>query len=336
MKKKLNCVFYNAWGESELNTHLSSKLKGYKIKNLNKEFNLDTIDPKTEVLGVFVNSKVDKKIINKLPKLKLIVTMSTGFDHIDLKAAKAKKIPVCNVPTYGENTVAEHSLALMMALSRKLFQSVKRVKEGEYDYHGLRGFDIKGKTIGIIGTGHIGLHLIALLQGFEANIIAFDVRPNKEMAEKYGFTYTTLNKLLSTSDIVSLHLPLFKETHHLINRKNIKKMKKGVNIINTARGGLIETEALVWGLETGHITGLGLDVLEDEKNMQDPEQPIYSEGKESVLRTNLMNHIIVEHPNSIVTPHNAFNSLEALKRIIDTTADNIKSYVDGNIQNKIG
>lgn len=334
MTKKPFCSFFGVL--PEMTEYLRNKLHGFHVSISTQPLSADTkIDPQTNVLGVFVETKVDAKVLKKLHHLKLIVTMSTGYDHIDVKEAKKRKIPVCNVPTYGENTVAQHAMALILAVSRKIFQSIKRVKEGVFDFHGLRGFDLKGKTIGIIGTGHIGVHLIEMLKGFGVNILAYDAFPNKELEKKYGFKYASLDKVLSSSDIISLHAPLLNSTYHLINKKNIKKIKKGAYIINTARGGLIEPKALVWGLEKGQIAGAGLDVLEDEGFIQDPEKLISSKCQIHSMKTSLMNNIIIDHPNTIITPHNAFNSIEALQRIIDTTAENIKGFYKGKTQNDV-
>jgi len=327
--KKLYCSIYNPVKDMDL--YLKKKLKGQNVHLYGETLAMKNLDKKTEVLGVFVDSKVDKKIIKALPKLKLIVTLSTGYDHIDLAAAKRAGIPVCNVPNYGQNTVAEFTLALILALSRKIFPAVKRVKEGVYDYHGLRGFDIKGKTIGIIGAGHIGLNVIAMLQGFQANIIAYDRSPKKELEKEYGFTHASMNTLIKTSDIISLHVPLFPSTRHMIDKKTIQKMKKGAYIVNTARGALIDPEALVWGLDSGHIAGAGLDVFEEEDIMCNPEQLVAGACTPDITRVSLMNNLLIDHPNTIVTPHNAFNSTEALQRIIDTATDHIKSFAAGNL-----
>ena len=230
MKNPL-AVFYGI--PKDIQPYVRKKLRGYSIRMKEVPMTTDTLDPKTEILGVFVDSPITATMIQKLPKLKLIVAMSTGYDHIALAAAKKRKIPVCNVPTYGENTVAEHALALILALSRKLFVSAKRVKEGDFDYHGLRGFDIKGKTIGVIGTGHIGMHLIRLLQGFESTVVAYDLFPKKELEAQYGFHYATFDRVIKTADIISLHAPLLESTHHMIDKKVIKKMKQGAYIVNT-------------------------------------------------------------------------------------------------------
>ena len=331
-QKKSYCSFYSI--VPDLKDYLKEKMNGHSVKIYEEAFKIETLDHKTEILGLFVNNKADKKIFDKLPKLKMIATFSTGYDHIDLKEAKKRKIPVCNVPTYGENTVAQHAMSLVLALSRKLFQSVKIVKEGVYDYHGLRGFDLKGKTIGIIGTGHIGIHMIDMLDGFEANVIAYDAFPNPELTKTHKFNYVSLNKLYSDSDVISLHVPLFPTTYHMINKSAVKKMKDGVYIINTARGGLADPEALVWGLETGKIAGIGTDVLEEETYFQNPQKVLEIKDP-AVLRRTLMENILIDHPNTIVTPHNAFNSTEALKRIYDTSIDNIKAFLSGKTQNNV-
>lgn len=316
--------------------YVRGKMSGFHLSISDKELlSPDDLDPKAEVLGVFVGSKVDKAVFATLPHLKLIVTMSTGFDHIDLTAAKKRKIPICNVPTYGENTVAEHAMSLLLALSRKLFPSVKRVKEGSFNYEGLRGFDLKGKTVGVIGTGNIGKHVLRMLKGFDMTVLAYDAFPNKDLQKQLGFAYVPLQKLLASSDVITLHVPLFKETTHMINKKNIKKLKKGAYIINTARGGIIESEALLWGLETGHIAGAGLDVLEEEEMLQHPEHVVLKHYSDEEIKLGLISNMLIDHPNVIITPHNAFNSMEALARIMDTTIENVKAFASGQTQNDV-
>ncbi len=295
----------------------------------------NNIKKDTEVLGIFVDSKITPTLLKKLPHLRLIVALSTGVDHIDLTACQKHGVTVCNVPTYGEHTVAEHAFALILGLTRKLFPSVKRVKEGLYDYHGLRGTDLFGKTLGIIGTGKIGLALIRMARGFGLNVIAFDPFPNVAAATELSFTYTKLPTLLKTADVVSLHVPLLPTTRHLINKRNIKLMKPGSYLINTARGALIDPEALFLALQSKHLAGAGLDVLEDEEMIQDEEKIFSGACADCDIRTNLMNNLIIDHPNVIVTPHNAFNSTEALERIIVATAENIKNFIAGEPKNVV-
>lgn len=286
------------------------------------------------VLSPFIYSKINAAVIKKLPDLKFVATRSTGFDHIDIRAARAAQVLVANVPTYGENTVAEHTFALILSLSRKIHQSYERTARGNFSLEGLRGFDLKSRTIGIIGCGHIGQHVVRMAHGFGMKVLVYDVKENRKLARQLGFQYVSLNDLLKKSDIVSLHAPYNKATHHIINRKNIKIIKKGAMLINTARGGLVDTTALVDGLRSGRLSGIGLDVLEEEKYILKEEAQLLSphfgvKGKESVaeyLRTIVEGHMLLISDKVIVTPHNAFNSQEALERILDTTIENIKDF----------
>ncbi|MBI2037449.1 MAG: hydroxyacid dehydrogenase [Candidatus Magasanikbacteria bacterium] len=333
VNKKSRVVFYGLW--PELHNYTRTLLRAYSCALHSEKISIDNVDPHTDILAVFIESPVTKEIMGKMSRLKLISAMSTGYDHIDLKAAKKGNISVANVPTYGENTVAEHTFALILGLTRKLFESVKRVKEGKYDFDGLRGMDLKDKTLGIIGTGHIGSHVIRMAKGFDMQVVAYDVKPNRQLSKTMGFAYVSLNELLKKSDIVSLHTPLFKETYHLINKKNIKLMKPGSLLINTARGGLVEPEALLQALNEKRLAGAGLDVLEDENLLQNFEEVMNCGDNACKLKTSLINNLIIDHPNTIVTPHNAFNSTEALQRIIDVTVSNIKDFIAGRLKNKV-
>lgn len=324
---------YHSWNDF---TEFTKKIFGkLPFTHYSEPLTLKNLNPETEILAVFVDSTVSANIIEKLPKLRLIVTMSTGYDHIDQAAAKKHGVLLANVPTYGENTVAEHTFALILGLTRKLFESIKRVKEGRYDFTGLRGTDLKDKTLGIIGTGHIGVNVARIAKGFEMNVIAYDVKKNPKLAKKIGFTYTTLARLLKKSDVISLHAPLFPSTYHLINKKNINDIKQGSLLINTSRGGLIDPEALLSALNSGRLAGAGLDVLEDEHLLQDVEEVMHSHNKNHALRTSYSNNLLIDHPKTIITPHNAFNSTEALQRIITTTVENISKFLAGKPQNII-
>ncbi|MDO8573112.1 MAG: hydroxyacid dehydrogenase [bacterium] len=288
-------------------------------------------DEDTEVLSVFVNSHISATEMDRFPKLRFISARSTGFDHIDVAEAHRRGIVVSNVPSYGENTVAEFAFALLLALSRKIYDSYHRIAEkGSFSQDGLRGFDLKGKTFGVVGTGRIGRHAIKMAKGFDMNVVAYDPFPNNETAQALSFEYLSLEDLLSRSDIISLHAPYNEHTHHLINTGNIEKIKRGAYLINTARGGLIETVALVKALEEGIVAGAGLDVLEEEGYMGDEIHLLVSpHPKEEDLRILLSNHYFIDHPRVIITPHNAFNTQEAIERILNTTAENIKAFVNG-------
>ncbi len=309
--------------------YIKKNLKGFNLTFFDKPITLENVNKvkDIQILGVFIYSKINKEILDKLPKLKLIVTLSTGYDHIDLAECEKRKVTVCNVPTYGENTVAEHTFALILALSRKVFQSIERTKKGDFNYDGLRGFDLKGKTIGLIGTGHISAHVARIAYGFEMNILGYDINKNPDIVKDYRLKYVDMNTLLKNSDIISLHLPLNDKTKYTINKKNISLMKPSAIIINTARGGLIETDALVKALQNKKIGGAGLDVLEEECFIKEEKQLLSNQFMPNCnMQTLLENHILMQLDNVIITPHNAFNSAEALQRIIDTSIENIKDF----------
>jgi D-lactate dehydrogenase len=290
-----------------------------------------------KAISVFVGSELNKKALKKLNNLEYIVTRSTGFDHIDLKYCKKNNILVSNVPNYGEHTVAEYAFALILNISRRVYEGYNQIREeGDFSVKGLQGFDLKDKTIGIIGTGSIGRNVVKIANGFEMNILLSDVVEDKKFAKKYDAKYVDLDKLLSESDIVSLHVPYLKATHHLINKKNIKKMKEGAYLINTSRGAIVETEALVEAIKSNHLAGAGLDVLEEEGITRDEFGFLMASNKdEDDLKTVVENHILIDMDNVIVTPHNAFNTKEAWERILNTTVDSFINFKKGKPINLI-
>ncbi len=313
-------------------------LKSHNLKFINGHLD-EKILPQikdTELLVVFIYSHIDQKIISKLPKLKAIATMSTGFDHINLTDCKKKKITVSNVPAYGDNTVAEHAFALILALSRRIVESVERTRKGSFSFEGLRGFDLKGRTIGVVGTGRIGRCVVQIAKGFGMNVLATDAFPNKEFAKQMNFKYVPLNNLLSNSDVITLHTPYTKETHHLINMNNVKKIKNGAVLINTARGGLVETHSLLYALDNEILSAVGLDVLEEECEIKEEKQLLSKIYQRSCnIATLLEEHMLLEHDNVLITPHNAFNSKEAIQRILDTTLENVKGFVNNKAVNLV-
>ena len=280
-----------------------------------------------EVLSVFIYSRLGAAELASMPQLKLIATRSTGFDHIDLKACRERNLTVANVPFYGENTVAEHTFGLILALSRNIHRAYMRTSRGDFSWEGLMGFDLKGKTLGIIGAGHIGLHVIRMAKGFSMNVLAFDVRQDHFLAEVLDFKYVALEKLLAQSDVISLHAPYNDHTHHLINDNTLRLMKRGAILINTSRGGLVDTAALVRALDEGILAGAGLDVLEGEELIKEEKQLLASQESTEKLRLLLSNHILRNRENVVLTPHSAFNSREALNRILETTVENIMAFV---------
>jgi len=291
----------------------------------------------TEILSVFIYSQITDKLLAQMPKLKLIATRSTGFNHIDLASCKKRQIPVCYVPTYGENTVAEHAFALILALSRKIVSSVERTKQGSFDLTGLRGFDLKNHTLGVIGSGSIGKHVIRMAKGFEMNLLVFDVYPDKVYAKQMGFSYVSLDELLKKADIVTIHVPYNKNTFHLIGKEALAKMKPTAYLINTSRGELVDTDALVKALKSNRLAGAGLDVLEEECHMMEERALLTKEFSQQQcnLKTLLENHVLLTMPNVLITPHNAFNTQEALTRILDTTISNITGFKNKKLINVV-
>ncbi len=282
-----------------------------------------------EVLSVFIYSKITKEVIDSLPNLKLITTRSTGFDHIDVDYASERGIAVCNVPDYGMETVAEYTLMLILSLLRKLRPTLERTCRGIFSREGLRGHDLEGKTVGVIGTGRIGSRLIKLLSGFDLNVLAYDVKPKEELIEKFGVRYVPLEELLRNSDIITLHVPYLPSTHHLINRENIKLLKKGSYLINTSRGSVVETEAVIWALKEGILDGVALDTFEGEEVWAEEELIIFRGEKDvspEILKKALESFALTQFENVILTPHNAYNTHEAIMRILMKTLKNIISY----------
>lgn len=284
-----------------------------------------------EIVSVFVDSRIDTAVLDCFPNLKCIATRSTGYDHIDVAECKKRGIAVAYVPGYGDNTVAEFAFGLILNLTRKIYQGIDQIKEtGSFALAGLRGVDLKGKTIGVIGTGRIGKEVIKIAKGFGMNVLACDPYPDGAFAAEENFAYEDLDAVLGKSDIVTLHCPHNTSTYHLINKGNIAKIKRGAYLINTARGPIVETEALTEALNKGMLAGAGLDVLEEEGETKDELTTLaLGHPQEKELKTMLRNHILMKMPNVLLTPHNAFNSEEALARILDTTIENIRSFAEG-------
>ncbi len=281
------------------------------------------------IVSVFVYSKVDDEL-KQLPNLKLITTRSTGFDHINLEECQKKGIIVCNVPVYAEHSVAEHSFALLLAISRNITKAYTRIHRNNYSIEGLQGFDLNGKIIGVVGTGHIGMHVIRMARGFEMNVLAYSRNRNIEMSRRLGFRYVGLNELLKKSDIITIHLPLTNETKHMIDKKAIDKMKKGVIIINTARGEIIDTKALLSGINNGWVSAVGLDVLEGEELIKKGNHQRLDPKHFKLLAED---HKLLNNEKVIFTPHIAFFSKESSHNLILTTIDNIKSFIKGKTKN---
>jgi len=289
-----------------------------------------------DIVSIFIYSRLDSWTLKQLKKVRLIATRSTGYDHIDIDYCRDNGITVCNVPVYGSYTVAEHVFGLILLICHRLYESIDRTRKGDFSQKGLRGFDLRGKTLGVIGTGLIGRHVIEIARGFRMEVAAYDPRPDQGLAALLGFTYMGLDDLLAISDIVSLHVPAGRDTFHLLSTGQFSRMKDGAVLINTARGTLIDIEALLHALADGKVAAVGLDVL--------PEEPVIREEAELLssffhrahdMSTLLANHILLRMRNVYITPHNAFNTREAVERILATTIDNVKAFTRGEAANVV-
>lgn len=325
-----------------------AKIAFFEVKDWEKDYLKQGLADKSELESVFFTEKFDKTLVPKdvaavsvfvgsnvkledvkdYPDLKLITTRSTGFDHLEFKALSEKGIKLGYVPGYGDNTVAEFAFGLLLAVVRKIFNAFDRIKENrDFSIEGFEGFDLAGKTIGIVGTGRIGQQAIKIANGFSMNVIAFDKFPKPELETQLNFRYVSFDELLQSSDVITLHVPYTPENHHLINREATAKMKKGVVLINTARGGLIDTSALLEGLNSGQISGAGLDVFEGEKSVFDEQKSVlYGTSNIEDLMLVAENNLLFIHPNVVATPHIAFFTREALQRILNTDIENIKLF----------
>lgn len=277
---------------------------------------------------VFVNDNLSKPVLKQLKDIgiSLISLRCAGFNNVDLKQAQALGMTLLRVPAYSPMAVAEHAVALMLTLNRKTHKAYNRVREGNFTIEGLLGFDIHQKTIGIIGTGRIGLALVKIMQGFGAHILAVDPNPNKQ-AIQHGAKYVELDELYEKSDIISLHAPLLTPTMHMINKDSIDKMKQGVMLINTSRGALIKAEDLIGALKARKIGYLGLDVYEQEESL------FFKDHSEEILDDDVFERLLT-FPNVLITSHQAFYTREALNNIIETTLQNIIGFHQNKINPK--
>jgi D-lactate dehydrogenase len=278
----------------------------------------------SDVVCLFVNDNCDREVIEQLAEMgvRLIALRSAGFNHVDLKAAAEHQIPVVRVPAYSPYSVAEHTIALIMTLNRKTHRAYNRVKEGNFSLNGLMGFDLHGQTAGLIGLGKIGKATASILRGFGCRVLGFDRYEDPE-CKQMGVEYVSIEDVLFNSDIVSLHCPLTPETFHLINEETISKMKKGVMLINTSRGALIDTKAVIRGLKTGQIGFLGLDVYEEEADL------FFEDLSDKIITDDVFMRLLT-FPNVLITGHQAFFTRNAMKNIADVTMNNIFSFVENN------
>lgn len=274
---------------------------------------------------VFVNDIVNSEVIDKLCEfgVKIIVLRCAGYNGVDIKYAK-NKITVVRVPAYSPNSIAEISTGMMLSLTRKINQAIERTKKYNFSLEGLVGFDLVNKTAGVIGTGKIAQQFIKILVGIGMNVIAYDLFPNENLAKEMGFKYVSLDELYTNSDVISLHCPLTEENKHMINEKSISKMKDGVIIINTARGGLIDTKALISGVKSKKIYGAALDVYENEKNY------FFNDLSKTGIDDEVLKELLGLE-NVIVFSHQAYLTKEALTSIASVSINNIESFLKGEV-----
>ncbi len=305
---------------------------GYEIKYFQPRLTRDTAGLANgfNTVCAFVNDELDAAVLDSLSGsgIEFVALRCAGYNNVDFKSAFGR-IHVANVPAYSPYAVAEHALTLMLALNRKIHRAYARTRDLNFNLSGLLGFDMHGKTIGVVGTGRIGKVLIRILRGFECRILAFDQFPDKKAESELGFSYADMNTLFAESDIVSLHCPLTRETQNLIDSESIRRMKDGVFIINTSRGKLVNTNALIAGLKTGKIGGAGLDVYEEESEY------FFEDFSNSIIEDDVLARLLT-FPNVIITSHQGYFTREALENIAHTTFENIDDYFSGRfVKNEI-
>jgi len=295
----------------------------FTLKFIDCPLRLSTIDQAKGSKAIVISSKDDAsaEVIEALQKIgvELISTRTTGYNHIDIAKAEALGIQVARVPVYSPHAIAEHAVALILALSRHLIEADNRVKKYDFSLKGLMGFNLRDKTVGVVGTGNIGAALIQILHGFGSKILAYDLYPNEELSTKYGVQYVDFDTLIRTADIISLNVPLNDKTAYIINAYRINHMKRGVMIINTGRGKLIDTIAAIEALKSGQIGAMGLDVYENEKPY------FFEDHSDEIMQDDLLARLTT-FPNVLLTGHQAFLTETALNNIAETTIQNLKTY----------
>ncbi len=278
----------------------------------------------------FVNDRLDRATLERLHAggTRLVALRSAGYNHVDLQAAAELGMTVVRVPAYSPHAVAEHAVALILALNRKIYRAFNRVREGNFELDGLVGYDLAGKTVGVVGTGKIGAVFAGIMRGFGCRVLAFDMYPSKPLAAS-GVTYVSRDEIFGQSDIVSLHVPLTPDTRHMIDATALKGMKRGVVLINTSRGALIDTRALIAALKTGQIGAAGLDVYEEEEGL------FFRDLSNQVLQDDVLARLLT-FPNVLITAHQAFLTREALESIATTTLDNVRVFeTEGRARNEV-
>ena len=280
-------------------------------------------EAEAEAVCVFINDEVNRKVLEKLAKLgiRLVALRCAGFNNVDLAAAKELGITVVRVPAYSPYAVAEHAVGLILMLNRRLYRAYNRVRDDNFALNGLLGFDLHGKTVGIVGTGKIGQCFAQIMKGFGCRLLAYDVYPNQACID-LGVSYVDLPDLFAQSDVISLHCPLLPATYHLINDETIQHMKPGVMLINTSRGALMDTKAVIEGIKSGQIGYLGTDVYEEEEDL------FFEDLSGTIIQDDTF-QLLQSFSNVVITAHQAFFTQEALGNIADTTLSNISTFAKG-------
>lgn len=320
-----NIAFFDAHSYDRESFNKWNENFGFKIHFYQERLSPETVEltKGKEVVCVFVNDEISPKVIDYLVEngVALVALRCAGFNNVDLSAAKGR-LRVVRVPAYSPHAVAEYAVALMLSLNRKIYRSTQRTREGNFRLSGLLGFDMYGKTAGIVGMGRIARELIKILHGFGMNVLAYDKYPDMKFAAANHVKMVDLPELYAQSDIISLHCPLTQETLHMIDKDAIDIMKPGVMIINTGRGKLIRTEDLIQGLREHKVGSAGLDVYEEEAKF------FYEDHSDRMLNDDHL-ALLLMMPNVIITSHQAFFTQEALKNIANTTLQNIQDFIDG-------
>lgn len=317
-------AFFGTKPYDEKSFNTANELYGFDIRYYKGHLNKNNLilTQGADVVCIFVNDTADKDIIDAMVEngVKLLALRNAGFNNVDLKAAEGK-LKVVRVPAYSPYAVAEYAVALMLTLNRKIHRAYWRTRDGNFSLHGLMGFDMHGKTVGIIGTGKIAKILIRILKGFGMNILANDLYPDYKFAQEMDITYTSLDELYHNADIISLHCPLTDETKYIINADSISKMKDGVMLINTGRGMLIHTNDLIEGLKNKKIGSAGLDVYEEESEY------FYEDKSDKIIDDDVLARLL-SFNNVVVISHQAFFTHEAMQNIAETTLQNIQDFIN--------
>lgn len=319
----MKLAFFDTHGFDRKAFDMSNNVYQHEITYFEPRLKVDTaqLTRGFDAVCAFVNDRVDRETIYILKNLgvRIIALRSAGFNQVDIKAAHDCDIPVVRVPEYSPYAVAEHAAALILAMNRRIHRSYNRVKELNFSLDGLVGFDLHGKTVGVIGTGRIGRTFARIMHGFGCRLLAYDVRQNSELTERYNVAYVPLKELFAHSDIISLHVPLLPETKHLIDEEAIRAMKPSVALVNTSRGGLVKTSALIQALKSGHIGFAALDVYEEEEGI------FFHDMSECGVQDDTLARLTT-FPNVLITAHQAFLTQEALANIADTTLESLRAF----------